>query len=240
MSQFSRKYYKNEYTLEDRYEHPHNDVADDVVWTFWRVWGLFEYLVLILLAIIIFLLLTRNCTSSQEIIHHEVVSMAKPAMPTTSFATQSTPSSTQTTTTSSSSASSTPVAASTISQQQTKPHFAKATKPKESYFPKKVLPADPLPQVSNVDGKMLYGPLTMEEYLYFADGVEDFYPDFFDKQSRKNMDPSNTNCLDGSCVLTSKEINKQQMNAYIEWLNDTTSANYTYVQKANHYYIQEH
>ncbi|MEN4045387.1 hypothetical protein [Sulfurimonas sp. NWX367] len=201
MSQFSRKYYKNDYKLEsEEKSNNHNTPFNKGVWTFWRVWGLYEYLVLGLLLVIIFiLLLTRDTTVIQQT---NVVK--KTTHPTTSIE---------------------------------KNKQEKVVE--ESDFPKKILPSNPLPKKSVVDGENLYGPLTMQEYLYFADDVDNFYPHFFDKKSRKSIASAHTECQNSDCILTPNEISNLYMAAYTEWLNDTTSQKYTFVLKNNHYYLKE-
>jgi len=191
MSQFSRKYYKNDYKLEEGNEVPLRRDYDDTVWTFWRVWGLYEYLVLILLGVIIFLLLNQHTTA---------------------------------------------ITTDTSYKKQTLSGTYKENKKlQESQFAKKILPANPLPK--KLDGTNLYGPLTMEEYLYFADDVDSFYPDFFDKKSRKSIDGAS--CKTSSCPLTPKMLDEMRMAAYTQWLTNTTGIDYTFFIKDNHYYIKQ-
>jgi len=195
MSQFSRKYYKNDYKLqESTTDSLDREYDNNTVWTFWRVWGLYEYLVLLLLGIIIFLLLYRvdTYTTTSQAEHYKPVTQKQ--------ATHTTPL-------------------------------------QESDFAKKILPTNPLPQEISLKGEKLYGPLTMEEYLYFADDVNNFYPDFFDKKSRKSH--AGSLCKDSGCLLTPDLLDTMRMAAYIQWLNDTSGSKYTFLIKENHYYMKK-
>jgi hypothetical protein len=198
MSQFSRKYYKNDYKLEDNPKLPVNNYNDHSVWTFWRVWGLYEYLVLLLLGIIVFLLLTQQ---SRSVIIQKSFFVQK-------------------------------------EQKRLSSSPQKETiRVQESTFPKKILPANPLPKKTILNGKTLYGPLTMEEYLYFADDVNNFYPDFFDEKSRKSH--TGSSCKNSNCHLTTEMLDELHMAAYVQWLSDTTATNYTFIVKDNNYYIKK-
>ncbi|UCN01263.1 hypothetical protein LCX93_04935 [Sulfurimonas sp. SWIR-19] len=191
MSQFSNKYYKNNYKLEE--QKPKKELQDDYVWTFWRLWGLYEYLVLFLLGVIIVLLL-----------------MMMQKQPTALVVTQ------------------TP-------QQQVyeKPlHVTEQISEqkelsKESYFPKKILPSEITPN----------SPLKMEDYLYFADDVDDFYPAFFDEKSRKSIKSSR--CQNADCILSTQDIDPIYIATYIAWLKAKTAKKFTYKIKNNNYYIQK-
>jgi len=200
MSQFSRKYYKNNYKLEENNDRPLNTRLDDGIWTFWRVWGLYEYLVLGLLGIIVFLLLTHKCG---------VVTHQNSYQQTTALQ----------------------------SLYENKAEVKDLVQ--KSNFPKKILPNNLLPKEESINGEKLYGPLTMEEYLYFADDVNNFYPKFFDRKSRKSIASASAECMDSNCKLTPDILDNVHMAAYTEWLSDTSAKNYTFLVKDNYYYITE-
>ena len=220
MSQFSRKYYKNDYQLDlkdPEYKRKREPFAKDgEVWTFWRVWGLYEYLVLGLLLIIIALLLFQRAPA---VAPQEVAVVAKTQQ---RIALEEAPKEIP------------------QSKELTQEDLPKKAEEKEEkagiYFPKKVLPQNPLPLTKSSAANSSYIPLKMEEYLYFADAVDGFYPAAFDP---KNRTIESKSCQNQECPLTSQDISPHDMEAYIQWLEEMTASKYTFVVKGGNYSIKQ-
>jgi len=99
--------------------------------------------------------------------------------------------------------------------EQTKLHL------NDIYYPKKVLPKNPLPSKTLLDGKEAYGPLTIEEYLYFADDTGGDYPAFIDRNSRYGIVEKMPKCAKQECPMTT--LSPKSKDAYESWISKQTS-----------------
>ncbi len=199
MSQFTQKYYKQNYT-------PSNEKV--WVWEFWRRWGLYEYLVLFLLILILLCVCTKtgsghDTANTNAALHTATVNSGK-----------------------------------TVRSPSDKPKDERPELATRSY-PVKVLPSDPLPKkrVTTKEGQTLYGPVTIEEYLYFADDTQSHYPEFMDPLSRHVYLRKSPQCARLSCPI--KGLRPVDEQAYLEWVNRQSKKEMVLKKNSDGYYLME-
>ncbi len=104
-------------------------------------------------------------------------------------------------------------------------------------YPKKILPASVLPPHTE-NSKQLYGPLSIENYLYFVDATESHFPDFIDSSSRRIVKSKAPKCSQPQCPLQSG-VTKEDMEAYVQWVQEQSQKKLQLLKKDGMYYLQQ-
>ncbi len=211
MSQFSYKYYRHNYSKNETQELKGN-AFDDRSWTFWRVWGIYEWLTLLALfaiAVLLFFLLS-NSNHTREIVHTSYVTPSEHVLPARVHTVS-------------------PVATSAIEQVNEKSSPLKEMEKKSLYhYAKKVLPASPLPvQRVMLNGKAGYGPVSIDEYLYFVRETSIPYPNFIDSKTSNLMVNKAPKCYTSDCVVYG--IENLQKEFYAIWISQITGHKFSVV-----------
>jgi len=84
-------------------------------------------------------------------------------------------------------------------------------------YPAHVLPENPLPPKTMVKGKEVYGPVSLQDYLYFADETGAAYPDYVDAKTKQLIKAKAGECHSFDCPLHG--IPKEQLETYLKWVN---------------------
>lgn len=203
MSQFSRKYYNLDYKPNNR---NYADDTNENVWEFWRVWGFFEYAVIILLLLILFCV----CTLKTDDLSSFFTQQSSPDREVVTIEPR-------------------------IKQTDEK-EYAKLDLGVK--FPKKVLPDFAMPKETQIDGKTLYGPISIEDYLYFVDATDGNLPDFLDKTTRRIIKKKAPVCFRPECPLQSG-VTKNDLDAYAVWVSHQIGENLNVVAENGKYYLSE-
>lgn len=104
-------------------------------------------------------------------------------------------------------------------------------------YPKKVLPASVLPPRTKEDPNT-YGPLSIQNYLYFVDATDAHYPDFIDKSSRRILKNKAPRCSKPECPLRSG-VREEDLHSYLEWVETQSQKKLQLVKKDGLYYLRE-
>ena len=211
MSQFSYKYYRHNYVRNEKNK---ASMFDDESWTFWRVWGWYEWLsILALLAIV--LLLSLLFFGGLHMGGAKVSSNA--ALAPSSYVPASTIVSPKRQV-----AATVPenVLVTAESNKVATPALPKGAKPLYHYT-KKVLPASVLPlQRTEYNGQTAYGPVSIEEYMYFIRETAVTYPDFIDAKTDNLIEAKAPKCYMPECTIYN--IQNLHKRFYAQWLSQAS------------------
>lgn len=207
MSQFSYKYYRHNYTKNENNGKDYYLFYGDI-WAYLKIWGLYKWLTLFALFVIAMLLLAL-LFSKQSGIH-----VAQPSYnsPITTHTTNKKEEDTQTQKTANDN---TLPTMPRVSENKNEPQ--KKNDVSVYHYPKKVLPSSLLPtKTTTLDNHLVYGPVSIEEYLYFVRESGVPYPHFIDSKTNDLVVENAPECYKLDCPIYDVEgLNKK---FYALWL----------------------
>jgi len=208
MSQFSYKYYRHNYTKNEK-QGMGKHTFDDSKWTFWRIWGLYEWLTLLALLAIAFLLFTLLSGKQGS------MSISEPSYsPSPTYKKDNTKNHTVKQQTVGNNALPTAL---TVSEN--KKGLEKKKNTSVYHYPKKVLPATLLPAKSmSLNDQLMHGPVSIEEYLYFVRESGVPYPYFIDSRTDDLIVEKAPECYTLDCPIYGMESLHKKF--YALWLSN--------------------
>ncbi len=103
-------------------------------------------------------------------------------------------------------------------------------------YPQKILPDSILPQESRLHSQKVYGPVTIEDYLYFVDATDTSYPDFIDEASGRVIKNKAPACFKPECPLKA-DTGNIFLSAYRAWASQQSQKDLQLIEENGSYFL---